>query len=289
MSDNRPRPLDRKFALVAPIAIGLTAIVVLLILLLRPAPPAKPMPSTTTPAPVSVPAPAPAPASATPVASAPVGRVELIAGGQAAADAYAAGAPAPSAGLTGRSFALRVAFGCAGPLVDPGASQAYYQRDAAAGTVRLVARPGVLTQLPLIRAAPLPPDVETVEGFWLPRPWLSGEGCPKRRAVAPPATPTPVEAPSLGLAMFHDAETPRPARRGDRPYEFVLKSPASEGGALTGFMLVIEGRITGFADGAAIHCWSESAEHRPTCLYGVSIDRVAFENERGAMLAEWPM
>ena len=36
---------------------------------------------------------------------------------------------------------------------DPGATQAYYQRDPAAGTVRLVARPAVLTDLPLIRAA----------------------------------------------------------------------------------------------------------------------------------------
>jgi len=115
-----------------------------------------------------------------------------------------------------------------------------------------VARPVVLTELPLIRAAPLPPDVETVEGFWLSRPWLTGEGCPKRRPVAPPATPTPVEAPSLGVAVFHDAESPRAARRGDRPYEAVVKSPVGKTGAPASFVFVIEGRITGFADGAGV-------------------------------------
>ena len=41
MSDNRPRPPDRKFALVAPFAIGLAAVVVLVVLLLKPTPGAK--------------------------------------------------------------------------------------------------------------------------------------------------------------------------------------------------------------------------------------------------------
>ncbi|MEW6392180.1 MAG: hypothetical protein AB1542_17450 [Pseudomonadota bacterium] len=285
MSDNRPRPPDRKFALVAPFAIGLAAVVVLVVLLLKPTPGAKAPPA---PEPPPVAETAPPLVAAAPVASAPLGRAELIAGARAAAAAYAAGELAESKGLAGRTFLVRLAFGCGGPLVDPGATQAYYQRDAAAGTVRLVARPAVLTDLPLIRAAPLPPKTEAVEGFWLPRPWLTAEGCPKRRPVAPPATPTPVEAPSLGLVVFHDEESPRAARRGDRPYEVVIKSPTSDGGAATNFVLVIEGRLTGFADGAAVHCWSESAEHRPICLFGAALDRVAFEDDKGATLAQWP-
>lgn len=283
MSDNRPRPPDRKFALVAPIAIGLAAVAVLIMLLLRPAPTVK-APAPPTPASE----PAPPLVAAPPAANAPLRRADLIEGARTAADAYAAGGVAAPTNLAGRAFSLRLAFGCAGPVVDPGVAQAYYQRDVAAGTLRLVARPVILTDLPLIRGAPLPPKTESVEGFWLPRPWLTAEGCPKRRPVAPPATPTPVEAPSLGLAVFHDADGPRAARRGDRPYEVVIKSPAGEAGAAQNFVLVIEGRLTGFADGAAIHCWSESAEHRPTCLYGAALDRVAFEDDKGATLAQWP-
>jgi len=281
MTDNRPTPPDRKFALVAPIAIGLAAVAVLIVLLLRTAPPPE-----VAPAPTPAPEPPPPLVAAAPAASAPLGRAELIAGAQAAADAYAAGAQGEAAKLTGRTFSLRLAFGCGGPVVDPGTAQAYYQLDQTAGTARLAARPVVLTDLPLIRAAPLPPETETVEGFWLPRPWLKAEGCPMRRTVTPPATPTPTEAPSLGVAVFHGADAPRAQRRGDRPYEFVVKSPA--GGAAATFALVLEGKITGFADGQAIHCWSESAEHRPICLYGVSLDRVAFEDAKGGVLAQWP-
>lgn len=282
MSDNRPRSPDRKFALVAPVAIGLAAVGVLIVLLLRPAPapPAKvaPPPQPSSPPVVAAP----------PVASAPVTRAELIAGAAAVASAYASGdsgAAAPE--LVGRRFLLRMAFGCGGPSPDPGAAQAYYQLDLAARTLRLVARPATWTDLPLVRAAPVPSGTEMVEGFWIPRPWLASDGCPRRREVAPPATPTPVEAPTLGLAMFHGADAPRAQRRGDRPYEHVVKLPADDAGAAQMFSLVLEGRISGFADRAALHCWSESADHRPVCLYGVDLDRVAFEDAKGAVLAQW--
>ena len=281
MSDNRPRTPDRKFALIAPIVIGAAAVVVLVAVLLRPSP---------APVPAAVPAPPPVVAAppAAPAPTAPVNRADLVAGAQAAASAYAAGEPAGGADLVGRRFRVRLAFGCGGPAPDPGPAQAYYQRDPAAGTIRLVARPAVWTDLPLVRAAPTPKATEAVEGFWMPRPWLVSEACPKRREVAPPATPTPVEAPSLGLAIFHAADASRTERRGERPYEHVLKAASEAGSQDQGFALVLEGRISGFADGAALHCWSESVDHRPVCLYGVDVDRVAFEDAGGAVLADWP-
>lgn len=281
MSDNRPRSPDRKFALIAPIVIGAAAIVVLLAVLLRPAPAPRAVPAPEPPPPVVAAPPAKAPA-------APASRADLIAGAAEAASAFAAGEPGGAAGLVGRRFRVRLAFGCGGPALDPGPAQAYYQADAAAGTVRLVARPAIWSDLPLVRAAPTPKDTETVEGFWIPRPWLIGDGCPRPRQVAPPATPTPVEAPSLGLAMFHAADASRAARRGERPYEHVVKLDAQEPNRAPSFALVLEGRVSGFADGAAIHCWSESADHRPICLYAVDIDRVAFEADDGAVLADWP-
>lgn len=281
MSDNRPKTPDRKFALIAPIAIGAAAVVVLVAVLLRPTPAPPPAPVVEAPPPVVAAAPAKAPA-------APIGRADLVAAAQSAASAYAAGETDGSADLVGRRFTVRLAFGCNGPALDPGPAQAYYQVDATAETIRLVARPAIWSDLPLVRAAPTPKATEVVEGFWISRPWLAKDGCPRRRQIAPPATPTPVEAPSLGLAMFHAADASRTTRRRERPYEHVIKLAPKPGDQNQTYALVLEGRIAGFADGAAIHCWSESADHRPICLYGVDIDRVAFEGGDGAVLADWP-
>jgi hypothetical protein len=281
MSDNRPKTPDRKFALIAPIAIGAAAVVVLLAVLLRPAAAPHPAPPAKAPPPV-VAAPPAKPAALA------LGRADLITAAQQAASAYAAGEAQPEPAMVGRRFVLRLPFGCGGPALDPGPAQAYYQVDAGQGTIRLVARAAVWTDLPWLRAAPGPKDAESVEGFWIPRPWLARETCPERRQVAPPATPTPVEAPSLGLAVFHPADGSRAAQRSDRPYEQVLKRSPDPSAETQTYALVLEGRVTGFADGAAIQCWSESADHRPTCLYGVSLERVAFESADGAVLADWP-
>lgn len=279
MSDHRPRSPDRKFALIAPIAIGVAAILVLVLVLTRPGP----VPATPPePPPPFVPAPA------APAPRAIAIRADLIAASAAAADAYAGGATGGAKDLVGRRFVVRLAFGCGGPAADPGPAQAYYQYDPAGPTLRLVARPATWTDLPLVRAASGQAPAETVEGFWIPRPWLTRETCPKRRDVAPPATPTPVEAPSLGLAMFHDAGASRVERRSERPYEHVVKLDAGGADQPQSFDLRLEGRIASFADGAAIRCWSESAEHRPTCLFAVELDRVAFEDAKGAVLADWP-
>lgn len=282
MSDNRQRSPDRKFALIAPVVIGLAALVVLVLLLTRP----QEAPPPATPPPVVAAPPAP-PAAATPAPTV-VSRADLVRAAGKAADAFAAGAADGGKDLVGRRFALRLAFGCGGPVADPGPAQAYYQFDPAASALRLAARPAIWTDLPLVRAVPAPAGAESVEGFWIPRPWLTGDACPARRQVAPPATPTPVEAPSLGLAMFHVAEASRVERRGLRAYEHVMKLQADAVAQGRTFVLVLEGRISGFGDGAAIHCWSESAEHRPTCLFAVDIDRVAFEDAQGTVLADWP-
>ncbi len=282
MSDNRQRSPDRKFALIAPVVIGLAAIVVLVLVLTRPdrAPP----PVITPPAPAPIVVPAPAAATPPQIAS----RADLIAAADQAAGAFASGGDEGGKALVGKRFSVRLPFGCGGPLSDPGPAQAYFQYDPAGPALRLVARSAIWTDLPLVRTAPTPAGTETVEGFWIPRPWLTDAGCPERRQIPPPATPTPVEAPSLGLAMFHAADDSRVERRGVRPYEHVLKLQAGDAAQGRTFVLVLEGKVSGFADGAALHCWSESPDHRPTCLYAVDIDRVAFEDAQGAVLADWP-
>ena len=284
MTENRPRSSDRKFALVAPIVIVMVAVIVLIVLLVKPQP---------HPAPVLAPQPNPPPAVIGPppvVTPATVSRSDLIAGAAAASSAYAAGeAPPTKAGpQVGRPFEISIAFGCTGPVTDPGSAQAYYQYDPKKQALRLVARPSIWTDLPLIRAMSVSKPAETVEGFWMPRPWTNSETCPPPRDAPPPATPTPFAAPTLGLAMVYGPESSRVDQRGDRPYEFLVKLAKPDAPILSRtFRLKLEGRIASFSDGASVRCWSESNDHRPVCLYAVDIDRVAFEDNQGAVLTEW--
>jgi hypothetical protein len=142
--------------------------------------------------------------------------------------------------------------------------------------------------LPIIQGLGDAAKVEKVEGFWLPRPWSYSENCPPQREAPVPATPTPAATQSLGLAQVFRLEGSRLLRRDGRAYEFVRKVPEGDGSPLTtSYRLVLEGRIVGFDDGRAVRCWSETSDHRPICLYGVEFDRVAFEDAKGAMLAEW--
>ena len=104
-----------------------------------------------------------------------------------------------------------------------------------------------------------------------------------------PATPTPPTAQTLGLATFFEADASRASQRGGRDYT-VTRKITDEAGTTApgGYNLVIEGHITGYPDGRAVRCWSETAEHRPICLFAVVFDRIAFEDAKtGEALSEW--
>lgn len=284
MADNRSGRPRRNLDLIAPVTIGLVVAAILAWVILRPQekPPAPPPPA---PEPAVI---QPPPKIVEP--EPPLTRAEIIAASQAAASAYAAGESPDAAKdpLVGRAFTLRIPFGCDGPQVQPGGAQAYYELDPKGRSIRLSARPATWSQLPLIQGLPDADRPENVEGFWIPRPWTSADACPPRRDQPAPASPTPPAAPTLGLARLFDAGASRVAQRRNRPYEYVVK--AEDGAALTppeGFELEIEGRITGFPDGRAIRCWSESADHRPVCLFAVTFDRVAFEGADGTPISEW--
>lgn len=214
-----------------------------------------------------------------------------------AAEAMAAeaGPPAPAAPaardpLIDRAFRLRIPFGCEGPQIGAGTSQAYYEVDAKRRTVKLLARPADLASHPLVTQWPAAGDIEALETFWVPRPWTRSEACPPRRErPAPaPATPTPPSPPTLGLAAIFEAKGSRLGRRGGRPYELVRKVPMDADLPLTGaYAMVLEGRLAAFPSGKVLRCWSETADHRPVCVYAVVLDRVAFETAAGEPLAEW--
>lgn len=286
MSNNRLGPKDRKRTLIAPLVIG-GAILALLggSLALqhksdRAAPPvdaAKAPPTPPTPPP-ALPAPQPA-----------LTRRDLIeAANLAAADYAVTTASRSSDGLIGRRFTLKLPFGCDGPQMGGGASQAYFEFDPTKRTVKLVARPGEWTSLPLVTALRDAPNIESVEGFWLSRPWSFGETCPPSRDMPVPATPTAIAGPTLGLARIFESGGSRLLRRDGRAYELVRKIP--EGDDISkprSFRLVLEGRIGTFSPDRPIVCWAETSAHRPICLIAADFDRVAFEDADGKLLAEW--
>lgn len=244
-----------------------------------------------TPAPATEPAAAPAP-PATPSPPPVLSRADLIQAAEAAASAYAAGSGPNRDSLSGRRFAVRQAFGCQGAA--PAAAEdaagdglARWSWGPERKTLRLSLTPGDWTQSALISGGA--PDWEAVEGFWLNRPWLRAEGCPAAQGdplASGPAAPSPQ---TVGLAAVHEQDSSRLGRRNGRAYSFVVRGEGDQPAVAPtgGYRLVLEGRLTAFADGRAFQCRATSPDQRPVCVAAAQIDRVAFEDATGAVLSEW--
>ncbi|MES2344031.1 MAG: hypothetical protein V4597_20365 [Pseudomonadota bacterium] len=281
MSDHRPAAPRRKLSLIAPLIIaGVLGAILLFAVLRRPEAPAPAPPAAITPPTATAMEPPPA-----------LNRTELVEAANLAAAAFATGAKPPTgkSPLVGRTFSLEIPFACDGPRTGADGVQAFAEYDIDTGALRLVARPVDLSTLPLVKELPEASKVEAVEGFWAPRPWAMSESCPPKRKTELPATPTPPAAQTLGLAQLFDTGSSRLSRRGARPYEYVRKVDKADTSVLShSYRLRLEGRLVGFQDGRASHCWSESPDHRPICLYAVAYDRVAFlDGETGETLSEW--
>lgn len=293
MPDNSQRPSDRKLTLIAPVAIlVVVGMLVVGATLLKPDPDDSPPPTK-----VVEP---PPPVIAAPVLPPPLTRSDILARMAVAASVVAGGeAPTGREPIINRPFRLRIAFGCGGQRSGPDGRQAYVQLDPARHTLKLVAQPQTWTDQPIIRQIPAAAGIEAVEGFWIPRPWTESEACPPDQSPETPipaspdkaADAAPVTPPTgtAGLARLFTEGGSRVFRRDGRPYSFIRKLPEGEvAPAAEGYRLVLEGRVTGFPDGRAVHCRSESPDRRPVCLMAVEFDRVAFEDgATGAVLAEW--
>lgn len=281
------RALRREY--LAPVILGAALVTIIVGALMFRSPPQGAAPEPAKPVPAEPAPPAPTPDPLPPPA---LTRVDLVRQANAAA-AMAAGEGAAQAddgrALVGRRFVLRLPFGCEGVQPRAGRGQTSALYDAEAQTIRLSARPSDWAGLPVVQSLK-DESIEAVEGFWISRPWSFSETCPAHRDDAS-ATPSPT-APSpetLGLAQFFGAGDSRVLRRGDRAYEHVRRLGGADTGVLThSYELVLEGRLRAYPDGRPLRCWSESAEHRPVCLFSVQFERVAFEDAAdGATLAEW--
>ncbi|WP_295185840.1 hypothetical protein [uncultured Brevundimonas sp.] len=222
------------------------------------------------------------------VAPAPIlDRASLLQAMDVAASAFAAGQEVAGASLAGRRFVVRQAFGCGGPAVT-GPSQAglatvTWSEDRE--SAKLALTPGDWSQSALIAG-----DAETweaAEGFWLARPWLRVDTCPAVQGSASPEAPS--AAQTMGLAAVFKEGGARTVRRNGRAYEATLRPDGDQPliPSAQGYRLVLEGRMTAFADGRAIRCRAADADQRPICIGAVQLDRVAFEDAEGKTLSEW--
>ena len=234
--------------------------------------------------------PEPAPDLASPTA---LTRAGLLAETSRAASAYAAGErPEGPDPLVGRPFALRVPFGCDGPppTATAGDGVAHWSWGPENRTIRLTLTPGDWLNTGLISSAADGSAWEAVEGFWIPRPWLSAAACSSIRAD-PLQSGGGAPAPqTVGLAAVFTAEDSRVGRRNGRAYAFTIRPTGDTPLAApeNGYRLVLEGRLASFPDGRAIRCRAGGPDQRPVCIAAIRLDRVAFTSaDSSVLLSEW--
>lgn len=229
----------------------------------------------------------PPPVPALPVSIPPLGRADLLEAFARAADAASAGsqATAENAALVGRDFAVRLPFGCGGPMrEDDDISWADWAYNAKTGALKLTARPEHWDEEPWIRALAGDLAFDAAEGFWIKRPWSSAETCPVV-STDDTAGPPPVE--TAALVQFFAPDSPRTLRRGGRPYAYTVKAREPIGEGPRDYGLMVSGRVASFADGQPVHCRVENVDRPPVCLMAVTFERVAFNDVDGRMLTEW--
>lgn len=291
MADNKPKPRDRKPYYIAPLVIALVVAVIILVTFFRaPKPPPPPAPQL-----VAAAKPVPAQPSKPLIAAVQppltLSRADLIDAARRAAAEFAGSGKLASGSdpLVGRRFAIGIPFACNGVQSGAAASQISIAYDAAHQSIALTAQPGSWTDLPLVQSLPNAADIEAVEGFWIPRPWTDSETCPPPIDYPVPATPTPATAQTLGLARIFAANDPRVQQRAERPYTFTRKVTVEDTELLShSYRLVLEGTLSSFQDGHALHCWMEAPDHHPLCLFAVAFDHVAFvDGTSGQELANW--
>lgn len=240
----------------------------------------------------AAPPPAPEPASAP---SPTLDRAAILTAIDAAASNAAAGvARAGPDPLVGRTFSLKVAFGCFGPEGAPPVGTATsdgtprWALSDDGRTIRLTLAPADWSDGDV--SGPAPEGFETLSGVWINQPWMRSEACPawSIRDADAPAVPLPARV--AALVMVRPTGASRVGRSGDQTFTHTVRA---EGDApvpapARGYRLVLEGRLAGWADGQVLRCRVISPERPPACVVGAAVDRVAFEDgATGAVLSEW--
>ncbi|WP_422051121.1 hypothetical protein [Sphingomonas leidyi] len=246
-----------------------------------------------TPANVQLEAPVRPPAPLSPAPPPRLSRADFIDAARQATSQYtAAEKPAATDPLVGRTFSIKIAFGCSGPTPLAGehvSGVAGWSWGDEGKTIVLNMTPGDWAGSALIAGSADAPDWEAVEGFWIPRPWMESERCPTVQGD-PLQTANIGAAPqTLGLAAIFEAGGSRIGRRNGRAYMFTIR-PEGEAPLKPppqGYRLILAGRIASYPNGRAIRCGAPGPDQRPVCVVATKLDRVAFEEADGTMLSEW--
>jgi len=222
-------------------------------------------------------------------------RSDLVDAARQAASAYVEGKPSPPTDpLVGRSFAVRIAFGCNGPVAPEVAKD---QHDGLAGwswrpdkkTIQMSMTPGDWTGSALLAGTGAADKWEAIEGFWVPRAWLTSESCPSIKADPLQTDALPASPQTVGLAAVFETGGSRIGRRNGRAYKATIADSGND--PVTppegGYRMLLQGRITSFPSGRAIECRASGPDQRPVCIVAVQLDRVAYEDAAGKNLSEW--
>lgn len=236
------------------------------------------------PAVIMAPPPRPVPSPVVDAATATnvMGRADIIAVGNAAADAAASGTPVPGAGLdvTGKKFEVLLPFGCNGPVAADSNAPLRWNYDEATSTLRVHVEPTVWEPKTLW-GDQIPAGVEALEGFWVAQPWSSRETCPAAGSAvaAPGMEAVTLPGQTLGMAQAFTANAPRRSQRQGKPYEAVVRIDREALDLSRGLQLKLTGRLDKYPDGAATRCIQPAgAEQRPICLVVVRIDEISIVN-----------
>jgi hypothetical protein len=169
-------------------------------------------------------------------------------------------------------------------LKSPPAMAASYEADS--GTLRVRAAPDVDPKDPFI-AAIAGPGTETVEGFWIQRPWLLSPACPNVRETSP-AEPAMPAGPTVAIAQFYGKSDSRVSQRANRAYELVREVKAGSAEARGPFDLVLTGRLRRSPRGKVIDCIAVSPDRPPRCIISAELGQVRIERVgTNDVLGEW--
>jgi len=246
----------------------------------RPETPSEPPP------PATAPTPSPAPT---------LDRAALLAAMASVASDTAAGIARDQADpLIGRTFSLRMAFGCFGAQPEPanqstnGDGTPRWATTADGRSIRLTLYPADWSEGDI--SGPPPTGFETLSGIWINQPWMRSESCPAWSIAAPDVSADVAPAREAGLIMVRPTGGSRIGRAGERGFTHTVRGEGDEPATppTQGYRLVLEGRLTGWADGRVVRCRIVTPDRPPGCVIGAVVDRVAFEDGAGGtVLSEW--
>ena len=232
-----------------------------------------------------------------PVVEPPLDREALLLAVARAASATALGETDAAAQrqLDGDRFELRLRFGC---RVVSNAAQPEprgWTFEEANRVIRFRVEPDFAGDLPMMEAT-AGGEFESVEGFWIRRPWVLSAGCPAppqnaspEQEAAPGSTGSP---PSLderiGIAQFFTEADSRTLRRDSRAYEATKLLEETEAPSAQGYDLVLAGRLKALPGGRVIACSAAQSDAPPECIISAAFDQVRIERpDTGAVVAEW--